>query len=155
MKTNERGAEHVDLTALPIHRSCLSFFLRLRLQLSARSLNRPHLACAQEVQTLLTCMKVRPAVNPPCVRDGHPFSDLKERMNERLTRLLSRSLARSFFSFFCHRLAQKHGFDASSAQCMKDAKRLSTCMASIGNERKQKDSLHYHLQRLSRIMKRR
>ena len=50
---------------------------------------------------------------------------------------------------------QKHGFDGSSAQCMKDAKRLSTCMASLGNEKKQKDTLNYHLQRLSRIMKRR
>ena len=48
---------------------------------------------------------------------------------------------------------KKHGYDALSSQCMKDARRLTQCVASLGNEKKQKDTLNYHLQRLSKIMK--
>ena len=48
---------------------------------------------------------------------------------------------------------KKHGYDALSAKCQKDARRLTQCVASLGNDKKQKDTLNYHLQRLSKIMK--
>ena len=69
-------------------------------------MNRPQLACAQEVQMLITCMK-------------------------------------------------KNGYDALSSQCQKDAKKLSACVLGLKDDKKQKDTLNYHLQRLSKVMKRR
>ena len=50
---------------------------------------------------------------------------------------------------------KKYGYDALSSKCQKDARRLTQCVASLGNEKKQKDTLNYHLQRLSKIMKKR
>ena len=75
-------------------------------KIAAKQMTRPRLACATEVQVLLTCMK-------------------------------------------------KHGFDGLNTKCQRDAKKLSTCISSLGSEKKQKDTLNYHLQRLSRFMKRR